>query len=85
MKGGVRSVGCGMMRSVGVVLDLKMCRRMRRMLENRGAFYDVSAGAERPLRVGEETLFVNGSIMTVNYQARNAPWVVDMELPVSGG
>ncbi|KAJ5920308.1 hypothetical protein N7516_011166 [Penicillium verrucosum] len=54
------------------------------MLENRGAFYDVSAGAERPLRVGEETLFVNGSIMTVNYQARNAPWVVDLELPVSG-
>ncbi|KAK4862642.1 hypothetical protein LT330_002775 [Penicillium expansum] len=55
------------------------------MLENRGAFYDVSAGADRPLRVGEETLFVNGSIMTVNYQARNAPWVVDLELPVAGG
>jgi Icc-related predicted phosphoesterase len=55
------------------------------MLENRGAFYDVSAGAERPLRVGEETLFVNGSIMTVAYEARNAPWVVDLELPVAGG
>ncbi|KAJ5374113.1 hypothetical protein N7517_006119 [Penicillium concentricum] len=58
---------------------------MEAMLENRGAFCDVSAGAERPLRVGEETLFVNGSIMTVKYEARNAPWVVDLELPVAGG
>ncbi|KAJ5448248.1 hypothetical protein N7445_003069 [Penicillium cf. griseofulvum] len=57
---------------------------MEEMLENRGAFCDVSNGAERPLRVGEETLFVNGSIMTVNYEARNAPWVVDLELPVAG-
>ncbi|KAJ5964212.1 uncharacterized protein N7479_004088 [Penicillium vulpinum] len=59
-------------------------RDMEEMLENRGAFCDVSDGAQRPLRVGEETLFVNGSIMTVNYEARNAPWVVDLELPVSG-
>ncbi|KAJ5455385.1 hypothetical protein N7475_010506 [Penicillium sp. IBT 31633x] len=55
------------------------------MLENRGAFCDVSAGAERPLRVGEETLFVNASVNTVAYEARNAPWVVDLELPAAGG
>lgn len=55
------------------------------MLEDRCAFYDVSDGADRPLRVGKETLFVNGSIMTVAYEARNAPWVVDLELPVAGG
>ncbi|CAI7621633.1 unnamed protein product [Penicillium glandicola] len=42
------------------------------------------AGADRPLRVGEETLFVNGSIMTVAYEPRNAPWVVDLELLVAG-
>ncbi|KAJ5543434.1 hypothetical protein N7461_009437 [Penicillium sp. DV-2018c] len=36
-----------------------------------------------PLRVGEETIFVNGSIMDVGYEARNAPWVVDLELPVA--
>lgn len=54
------------------------------MLENRGAFCDVSALSDRPLRVGEETLFVNASVNTVDYKARNAPWVVDLELPVAG-
>ncbi|KAJ5788597.1 hypothetical protein N7457_003587 [Penicillium paradoxum] len=53
------------------------------MLENRGAFYDVSALSDRPLQVGQETLFVNGSVNTVAYEARNAPWVVDLELPVA--
>ncbi|KAJ5142714.1 uncharacterized protein N7515_001501 [Penicillium bovifimosum] len=55
----------------------------KEVLERRGAFVDVSAESERPLRVGEETLFVNASIMDVGYQARNAPWVVDLELPVA--
>jgi hypothetical protein len=53
------------------------------MLEMRGAYCDVSDGAERPLRVGEETLFVNASVVTVNYEPRNAPWVVDLELPIA--
>jgi Icc-related predicted phosphoesterase len=53
------------------------------MLENRSAFYDVSGLAERPLRFGDETLFVNASVNTVGYEARNAPWVVDLELPVA--
>jgi Icc-related predicted phosphoesterase len=53
------------------------------MLERRGAFVDVSLSSEKPLRVGEETLFVNGSVMDVGYEARNAPWVVDLELPVA--
>ncbi|KAJ5308840.1 hypothetical protein N7508_004219 [Penicillium antarcticum] len=55
------------------------------MLEFRGAFCDVSNGAERPLKVGEETLFVNASVVTVNYVPRNAPWVVDLELPLKEG
>lgn len=54
---------------------------MEEMLEKRGAFYDVSSGSGRPLRFGEETLFVNASVCTVSYQARNAPWVVDLDLP----
>lgn len=53
------------------------------MLENRSAFYDVSERTERPLRFGEETLFVNASVNTVRYEARNAPWVVDLELPLA--
>lgn len=53
------------------------------MLENRSAFCNVSEEAERPLRFGEETLFVNASVNTVRYEARNAPWVVDLELPLA--
>jgi hypothetical protein len=34
-----------------------------------------------PLRAGEETLFVNAAIMTLNYRPRNSPWVVDIDLP----
>ena len=54
---------------------------MEDMLERRGAYYDVSGESRRPLRVGEETLFVNASICTVGYEPRNAPWVVDLDLP----
>ncbi|KAJ5586875.1 uncharacterized protein N7459_002640 [Penicillium hispanicum] len=56
-------------------------RDQEEMLEKRGAFYDVSAQSERPLRVGAETLFVNASICTLSYQPLNAPWVVDLDLP----
>jgi len=34
------------------------------------------------LKTGRETLFVNASIMTVRYRPLNAPWLVDVELPV---
>ena len=40
---------------------------------------------EGPLRWGEETLFVNAAIMTVNCNPLNAPWVVDLDLPAAGG
>lgn len=53
------------------------------VLEKRGAFYDVSGESEKPLRFGDETLFVNASVNTVGYEARNAPWVVDLDLPVA--
>lgn len=35
----------------------------------------------RDLAFGKETLFVNASIMNLRYQARNAPWCVDLLLP----
>lgn len=51
------------------------------VLENRGAYVDISSDGSSPLQWGQETLFVNASIMDVRYNPRNAPWVVDLELP----
>ncbi|KOC11508.1 Ser/Thr protein [Aspergillus flavus AF70] len=50
-------------------------------LEDRCAYTDVSGQSMSPLRVGDETLFVNASVVTVQYQAVNPPWLVDLELP----
>lgn len=50
-------------------------------MQNRHAYVDVSRDGERPLKYGEETLFVNAAIMTKSYVPTNAPWVVDIELP----
>jgi hypothetical protein len=33
------------------------------------------------IKAGEETLIVNASIMDHNYHAKNAPWLIDLELP----
>ncbi len=51
------------------------------VLEKRGAYVDISSGGSSPLQWGQETLFVNASIMDVRYNPRNAPWIVDLELP----
>lgn len=55
------------------------------MLENRGAFYDMSSGSDRPLNLGAETLFVNASICTLSYEPKNAPWIVDLDLESESG
>lgn len=52
------------------------------MLDNRYAGVDISKGGENPLKWGQETLFVNASIMDVRYNPTNAPWVVDIDLPM---
>ncbi|RAL00402.1 40S ribosomal eS8 domain-containing protein [Aspergillus ibericus CBS 121593] len=52
------------------------------MLEERCARVDVSAEGSNPLRPGAETLFVNASVVTVQYHAINAPWLVELDLPV---
>ncbi|KAF7159949.1 hypothetical protein CNMCM5623_005455 [Aspergillus felis] len=54
-----------------------------RVREERGAYVDVSTDSGRPLRFGEETLFVNASVVNERYRAVNAPWVVDLDLPVA--
>lgn len=53
------------------------------MLEHRGAFYDASSTSQRPLQFGKETIFVNASICDIGYSPRNAPWVIDLDLPVA--
>lgn len=53
-----------------------------RTLKDRGAYVDVSAASGTPLRVGDETLFINASVCTVDYEGVNAPWVVELDLPI---
>ncbi|KAK5787869.1 hypothetical protein VI817_010366 [Penicillium citrinum] len=53
------------------------------MLEHRGVYLDVSSTSRRPLAFGKETLFVNASIVDLCYRPVNAPWVVDLDLPVA--
>ncbi|RFU25630.1 hypothetical protein B7463_g10702, partial [Scytalidium lignicola] len=35
------------------------------------------------VRFGEETLMVNAAIMNIRYRPRNAPWLIDLDLPVA--
>ena len=53
-----------------------------KVLEERAAGIDISEDGEQPLQWGEETLFVNASIMNVHYRPVNAPWIVDLDLPM---
>ena len=54
------------------------------VLEARCAGVDISDEGDERARVewGRETLFVNASIMDVGYAPENAPWVVEVGLPV---
>lgn len=49
----------------------------KEQVRERGVFVDATG-----LEPGKETLFVNASIMTTRYRPLNAPWLVDVELPV---
>ena len=55
------------------------------VFEDRCASVDISESGGKPLKWGQETLFVNASIMDVNYNPTNAPWVVDIDLPTKQG
>ncbi|KAK5453638.1 hypothetical protein LTS15_006825 [Exophiala xenobiotica] len=48
------------------------------LVDRMGAYVDAT-----DLEYGKETLFVNASIMNLQYRPLNAPWVVDLELPVA--
>ncbi|KAL4941517.1 Metallo-dependent phosphatase-like protein [Aspergillus oleicola] len=55
------------------------------VMDERGAYVDLTKDSGRPLRRGEETVFVNASVVTVDYEGLNAPWVVDLDLELDGG
>lgn len=59
----------------------KKMPRKEAMLQQRAAYIDVSKDGMEPLKWGEETLFVNASIVDVRYIPVNSPWVVDLDLP----
>lgn len=56
-----------------------------KVLNDRCVHVDIANSSERPLRFGDETLFVNAAIMNVHYEPVNAPWLVNLDLPVMTG
>ncbi|KKY13649.1 putative ser thr protein phosphatase family protein [Diplodia seriata] len=50
------------------------------LIRDHAAFVDVSGSATAPLRLAEETVMVNASIMDLSYKPSNAPVVVDLDL-----
>lgn len=65
----------------GTAVPIPQDRKME--IQDRCAYTDVSEDSHQPLRFGEETLFVNAAVVTVEYNPINAPWVVDIDLPRS--
>ncbi|KAL8917095.1 MAG: hypothetical protein Q9172_005980 [Xanthocarpia lactea] len=72
-------------RSVNMPMD-------RQQVLNNGCAYlnlskhsevDLSEGSNVPLAFSEETLFINAAIMDVSYKPVNAPWMVDLDLPMA--
>lgn len=46
----------------------------------RSAYIDLTESSQSGLSFGDETLFVNASILDHAYRPVNAPWVVDLDL-----
>lgn len=51
------------------------------IFEDRSAYLDISTRGTNSLSFGKETVFINAAIMNVNYNPKNAPWIVDLDLP----
>ncbi|KAH6895629.1 ser/Thr protein phosphatase family protein [Thelonectria olida] len=54
--------------------------KLKTMTSRRAFFTSHCAGDEVPLRVGEQTLFINGSIQGPEADSFQLPWVVDIDL-----
>ncbi|KAL8865002.1 MAG: hypothetical protein Q9174_007126 [Haloplaca sp. 1 TL-2023] len=53
------------------------------LLKNGCAIVDLSKDSTKPLVFGEETVFVNAAIMNAIFKPWNAPWRIDMDLPLA--
>lgn len=51
-------------------------------LKKRSAYLDLTDSDQPGLKFDDETLFVNAAILDQAYNPVNAPWVVDLALPV---
>ena len=75
----------------GQVSDLVLERGRERweekelLLRERCMRVDLTAGGDAGVRWGKETAFVNASVMDVEYEPVNAPWLVDVDLAVRSG
>lgn len=50
--------------------------------EKKAAYIDLSSDSNTPLKEGQETLMVNACIVDLAYNAENAGWLVDLDLPM---
>ncbi|KAL7947224.1 Metallo-dependent phosphatase-like protein [Trichoderma barbatum] len=55
-------------------------QNLLQLSKDRGCYVDLTEG-ENMLTQGEQTLFVNASIMSVRYRPAQMPWVIDVDLP----
>jgi predicted phosphodiesterase len=62
------------------LIDMEAHERLLEMSKDRGCYVDLTEG-ENLLKKGEQTLFVNASIMSVRYRPSQMPFVVDVDLP----
>jgi len=61
--------------------DIQIDRK--KAAEDRAVYVDGSAGSQHELDFGKSTLFVNAAIMDKDTEPVNAPFVVDMDLPLA--
>ncbi|KAL6902915.1 Metallo-dependent phosphatase-like protein [Trichoderma evansii] len=62
------------------LIDMDEHKRLLEWSKDRGCYIDLADG-ENKIKEGEQTLFVNASIMSVRYRPSQMPLVVDMDLP----
>lgn len=62
------------------LIDMEEHERLLEWSKDRGCYIDLAEG-ENKIKEGEQTLFVNASIMSVRYRPSQMPLVIDMDLP----
>lgn len=53
-----------------------------KILAQHSAYVDLTDSDQPGAKFGDETLFVNAAIVNLAYNPVNAPWVVDLDLPL---